>query len=60
MLEINGSIGKRPTAWRAERLFRVVVILEGTDIGACLGLTVAAKAAKVHPVAGHDLPNPGI
>ena len=41
---MNGSIGKRPTAWRAERLFRVVASLEGKDLGACLGLNVAAKA----------------
>ena len=45
LLEIKGPIGKCPTAWRAERLFRVVASLEGNDLGACLGLTVAAKAA---------------
>ena len=54
LLEVNDSIGKCPTACRAEKLFRVVVILEGKDLGACLGLTVAAKAAKSPP----GLPSP--
>ena len=40
---MNGSIGKCPTAWRAERLFRVVASLEGKDLGACLGLTLRPR-----------------
>ena len=40
LLEIKGPIGKCPTAWS------VVASLEGEDLGACLGLTVAAKATR--------------
>ena len=43
---MNGSIGKRPTAWRAERLFRVVVSLEGKDLGRLLRAERCGQGAK--------------